>query len=176
MTSEELLDFLYEWIYQILVIECGDNIPIIESNLNVSPPNAEDPYITIEFSGSKNKIGSASKMEPDKITGISKVINDYGELIELREVNGNGDRLRTIIDSTDRREINDLFRTNQVAYLGEEGNITPVPRLNGKDWVREALVEIRIGVATGTTEQSGVIETVEYSGTISGTQEGETEI
>ena len=157
MNSDQLYLFLRTWVNQILNIENLQNIQIIQSHQNA--PSPEFPYMVIEFAADKTRIGRASKTSVDE-HGISKIISDYLNRIEIWEEGGNGDRLQMIIDSIDRSEIRELFQKNQVAFLGQE-SIRILPRLNANDWIREAMVELRLGIATKTEEHSSWISEVE---------------
>jgi len=157
VNSNTLYLFLRNWINQILNVENLLDIDIIQSHQNAPAP--KEPYIVIEYAGDKTRIGTGSKTSVND-KGISKIISDYLIRIQLWEEGGNGDKLQMIIDSVDRAEIKELFQKNQVSYLGQE-QIRIIPRLDSNDWTREAVVELRLGIATQTEEYSSWIDDVE---------------
>ena len=167
MTSNQIYIFLRSWVNQILNTEGGESIPIIQSHQNA--PSPEDPYITISYAGSRTKFGKGDKTIPDE-DGNVRIKNDYPFIVEIWEENGNGDRLQALLNSTDREDIKDLFRENRISYLGQE-TIVVTPRLDGEEWIKEAMVEIRLAIASAIEEDSGLIETIEYEGTVDGGQE-----
>lgn len=178
MTGLELRTYIKAWITQVLITEEGEtDLPIISSHQNA--PSPDEPYITIQYNGGRSKTGRASKPdvyfndedENDPLNGTRLLVSDWGIEIEIRETNGEGDRLRLLIDSLDREDIhNDYFVANKIVHY-TNGNILPVPRLNQEDWIKESMVEMQLGSAEGTRETTSWIDTVQYEGTIGGTQE-----
>lgn len=177
MTGVALRTYLKAWITKVLITEGGEvDLFIISSHQNTPAP--DKPYITIQYNGGKSKTGRAAKPDVyfndedgnDPLNGTRLLVSDWGIEIEIRETNGEGDRLRLLIDSFDREDIyNDYFVINKIAHY-TNGNVFPVPRLNQEDWIKESMVEIQLGSAEGTRETTSWIDTVQYEGSIGGTQ------
>lgn len=100
-----------------------------------------------------------------EIEGIRSLINDYNFVVEIWEINGNGESLRLLIDSLDRQEIKDIWSASRFA-LKSQGIIQTLPRLQLNKWKKESMVELTIGAAEATLDKSGFISDVEYTGTI----------
>lgn len=169
MTGLELAGYLHAWITQVLITENGDSeLLIINSHQNAPSPTTA--YITVAYNATRSREGRASKGDVLD-DGTRLLVSDWGLEIELRETNGDGDRLRMLIDSLDREDIyHTYFVNNGIAHYGSN-DVTPIPRLNQESWVREAMVEMRLGIAEGTRETTSWIDTVDYTGTIGGLQE-----
>jgi hypothetical protein len=163
VTSTELYDFIYSWVDQVANTEQSQSYPIIQSDQNAPEPSGL--YLVIGAApSSRSRIGWPSKGDPDG-SGDRKLINDYVLMLELWEVNGTGDNLRMLVDSIDRQDIQDLFKTVDLVYMGQE-NIQYVPRTQENEWRKECMLEIRLGVGELTIEDSSWIEDVHYLGTI----------
>lgn len=162
MTAEALYNFIFSWVEQVVNTEPAQSYPIIQSNQD--GPEPEDLYLVISVAPNRVRIGRPSKGDPD-VVGKSKLINDYLLTLEIWEVNGFGDQLRLIQDSTDRQDIIELFSSIDLVYLGQE-NIQFVPRAQENKWRKECMLEIRLAVGELTIEDSSWIANVEYEGTI----------
>lgn len=161
-TDEKLFIFLYDWVNKILNTEQGLNIPIIQSHQNAPAPDF--PYIVIDYTPIRNKIGRAYKTEQAD-DGEINIIQDYEYLLKIYEVGSSGNKLQILIDSLERNIIKDLFFINQISFLNNE-QIQVLPRLDLNDWIKEAVVEIRLGISTHIRSNDDTwIETVEYEGT-----------
>jgi len=167
--NNDFYEFLYDWINKVINIDGGENIIIIQSHQNTPIP--EYPYITIEYNPNKEKIGRSGKTEPAGDTaeepGLVKIYGMYQNRVEIRETGGDGDRLQALLDSIERTEIQDFFNQANVALYDSEP-IQSIPRLDGKEWIREAVVEILFGISSVIEENTGWVETVNYEGTIGG--------
>lgn len=167
-TSDQLCNFLYNWINKVLNINKGLSVPIIQSHQNA--PFLQARHIVIEYAPGREKFGCASKTTPaqapeesgDVEEGTVFSVEDYECAVDIREENGNGDYLSYIIESIELPEIMEYFFKNKIAYLGN-GNIMPVPRLNDSEWIKEAVVEIRLGIPTFQQYISNTIDTVDYT-------------
>lgn len=179
MTGTELRGYLKAWITQVLITEnvCEDALEIISSNQNAPHPDSQ--YITIAYNANRSRNGRASKPdvyynsedEGDPKNGTRLLVSDWGLEVELRETNGEGDLLRVLMDSLDREDIHETyFMANNIAIYNE-GDVQQIPRLNQESWIKEAMVEIRLGIAEGTRETTSWIDTVDYEGDIGGLQE-----
>lgn len=154
MTTAALYTFLQTWISGVVT-----PVPVIRSHQNSPAPTGV--YVVVGFSPSTaRRIGQAQRLDPNA-TYVRKIANDYECVVEIREVNGVSDNLHAIINSVDRVDIRDLFRTNKVAYLGELGEITRVPELEDSTWRPEFMVEVRLGTVDEITDVPNAIETVE---------------
>jgi len=175
MNSTELFNFLYDWIDKVLNTDLGLNVPIIQSNQNA--PRLKTQHIIIDYVPNRSKTGRATRTDPapapddpddadEMEEGKILIIEDYVFTLDLREENGSGDYLKHIIDSIERFSIQKYFFDNKVAYL-ENGNIIPVPRLNNEEWIKQSVVEIRLGLSTFIeTMEDSWIETVDYTAII----------
>jgi hypothetical protein len=163
VNSNDIYLFLWNWVNLIVNTEGGECLEIIKSHENAPAPDF--PYIAIQYAPTnQEKIGRATKTETDD-EGFTKVISDYEATIEIWEEGGTGDRLRSLLDSIERSDIQDMFMENQIVFFNDNP-IQIVPRLDKNEWINEALVEIRLRFATKTLENSGWIETIEYTGQI----------
>jgi hypothetical protein len=168
MNNSELYNFIYDWIDLVLNTNKELNVPIIQSHQNA--PFLQARHIVIEYAPAKEKFGRASKTTPaqapeesgDLEEGTVFSVEDYECTVDIREENGNGDYLCYIIESIELPEVMEYFFENKVACLGN-GNITPVPRLNDSEWIKEAVVEIRLGIPAFQQYISNTIETVDYT-------------
>jgi len=168
MTGKELASNLRLWVEYVLIEENGDaDLLVIYSHQNA--PSPEKEYITIDYNAERNQNGRASKGDVQD-DGSRLNVSDWGLGIELRETNGDGDRLRMLADSLDREDIHHTYFVEKGLSVFTVGNIMPVPRLNQESWIRESMVELQLGVAEGTRETTSWITTVEYEGDIGGLQ------
>ena len=175
MTSSQIFEALYNWVEQVLITEGLEaGLPIIASHQNA--PSFDKPYITISYGSSKGRFGRASKGdvyfneadENDPLNGTRLLVADWVLTIEIRETNGEGDRLQALLDSLDREDIYPQYWIGNGIIHFQSTEVQMLPRLNQEDWIQESIVEMQIGSATGTRENSGWIDTVEYEGTIGG--------
>lgn len=163
MTADALYTFLFSWITQVVNTEPAQAYPIIQSEQDAPEPTT-GLYLVIAAAPNRSRIGRPSKGDPDDL-GKRKLINDYLLTLDIWEVNGLGDQLRLIEDSTDRQDIMDLFSSEDLVYLGQE-QIQYVPRTQENKWRKECMLEIRLAVGELTIEDSSWIANVEYDGTI----------
>jgi hypothetical protein len=162
--NEEIYQNLYDWADQVLNQERCLDMTIIKSTQNVPKPKRNDCYIVINYASNLDRIGRPYRTEVDDY-GKRNLINDYVGILELREVNGDGEYLRVLIESLDRQEIQHLWSSNSLTHYNE-GDILQLPRIQETNWKKEALVELTIGYSVATEDNTGLIETIEYQGTI----------
>ena len=175
MTSEQLFEFLYDWIDKVLNEKRKLNVPIIESHQDA--PRLKTAYVVIEYAANMNKTGRSTNTEPapapddpndetEQAEGNVFMIEDYLYSLDLREENGTGDYLKYIIDSIEDPEIQEYFFDNKVAFIGS-GNIQQVPSINNNKWIKQAVVEIQLGLPTyNETTDSSWVDSVEYTASI----------
>lgn len=153
MTAAALYAFLYSWANAVI-----PGTTVIQSHQDAPAPAGL--YVVIDFSSRRNQQGRATH-GPVKTAGTRTIVQDYERMVELWEVNGDGDKLAALIDSVERLEIQALFTAAKVAFL-RAGDIIPVPEIEGSDlWRRECMVEIILGTAAATADTPNWIETVE---------------
>lgn len=165
MNASTLYNFLYFWIDLILNTELSLGIPIIQEYQDAPAP--DERYIAIDSSPDRTTIGRAYRTEPindpGPEEGLVNIVNDDELMLELREVNGTGDLLRVLTASIERASVQLLFAENKITYFGDEG-VKIINRTNDNKWIKEAVVEIRLGVGEGIeTFEDSWIDTVEYS-------------
>lgn len=189
LNANSLYDFLYEWANRVLNINesLGFNVEIIRSNSNAPTPSSEnididdddvldnpdeanskpDPYIVIGYTGGLRKIGRGAKPSTIDDTGLATIGNDFEKVIEIREVNGEGDLLEYLIETIDRQDILDFWHNSYVVYRGQ-GEIITIPSLEDNDDIKESIVEITVAFARGSTYKPGYFDDMTFSGTIPG--------
>jgi hypothetical protein len=175
MTSEQLFEFLYDWIDMVLNTQRKLNVPIIESHQDA--PRLKTTYIVIEYAADMSKTGRATLTDPasapddpedeaEQEEGNIFIIEDYKYVLDLREENGSGNYLKYIIDSIENPEVQEYFFNNKIAFMGN-GNIQPVPSINDNKWIKQAVVEIQLGLPTYNESSSGSwIDSVDYTASI----------
>lgn len=165
MTADEVYTGLYTWIDQVVNTEPSQSIEIIQSHQNAPEPTVDGKYIVIDYAPTRSRVGRPSATNVDTGTLKRELVNDDELLVELWEVNGNGDELRRIRGSTDRQDIIDLLKSLGLIFWGDEG-INVLPRTQENRWVREVIMEIRLRIADAVEEESSYIENAEYTGTV----------
>jgi hypothetical protein len=136
------------------------------SHQNIPEVKQDDVFVVIDYAPNREKIGRAAVPGETDGDGKLTMVNDYQYVVEIWEVNGSGSLIQLLLNSIDRQDIKDLWKSEGYAYYGEEGDIQNLPRTQENKWKRESMVELRIGTATGTEDQPGYIEDVEYNGTV----------
>jgi hypothetical protein len=163
--SQEIYENIYDWIDQILNQEMCLGFTIIESHQDIPKAKRDEVYMVIQYSPTNiDRIGRPTKTEVDS-NGKRNLINDYVGILELREVNGDGEYLRVLLESLDRQDIIDYWSSKNLSQY-TEGSVINIPRIQETNWKKEALVELTIGYATATKENIGYIENVEFEGTV----------
>lgn len=165
MTNDQVFSGLYTWINQVVNTEQSQSLPIIQSHQDAPEPTDDGTYIVIDYTPNRTRVGRPSKGNVDTGTLKRELINDDDLRVDIWEVNGNGDELQIIRDSTDRQDIIDLLKSLGIIYWGDEG-INAVPRTVENKWVRESTMELRLRVADVTEEESSYIEDVEFTGVV----------
>jgi len=165
MTQNDVFSGLYTWIDQVVNTEQSKSLPIIQSHQNAPEPDDDGAYIVIDYAPNRNRVGRPSKTDVDDITFKREFVNDDELRVDIWEVNGDGDELRVIRNSTDRQDIIDLLKSLGIIYWGDEG-INNISRTQDNLWIRECMMEIRLRVADVIEEDSSYIDDVEYTGTV----------
>lgn len=164
--NDDIYQKIYNWVYFVINTENGFEIPIIQSRQNTPAP--ESTYIVIDRIVEVIQIGRVIKnYPPDETTGKAKVSNDYEGTLEIWEIDGEGDYLRMLINSLERQEIQNIYFAEELLVNRGVIGITNIPRLDNEHWTEQAMLEMKIGFADVTTEQSGWIETVDFVNNIS---------
>ena len=96
MTHNELYLFLYDWAAFVLDPNTTGVPPIVQSNEDSGAP--DQLYLTIQYNGTRKKIGRANIHDPDEITGIRTQVNDWEVLVNIWETNGDGDLIDALIN------------------------------------------------------------------------------
>lgn len=162
---DPLYKLLRDWAKQIFNTEQSLGIKIIESNQNVPKAEVDNIYLVIDYTSGRGRIGRGSHSKADKITAKSTIKNNFLNTISITEVNGNGDLLEELIETTDRQDIVDLFNDRGFAFL-TAGDVGPVPRLPEGTWKKESIVEMNIHSGKTIEYDSGYINNAEANGTI----------
>jgi hypothetical protein len=159
--------FLRSWIIQILNTEGGESLPVIASHQNAPRPTDGSPYIVLERSPGRTRIGRSYATVADAL-GNQSLYEDWEDVWVLEEVNGEGDRVARLLESTERQDIISLFAGNGTAYLGQASPINALREQENDRWYYRHTVEIRLGIRSQTDYTPGYIETVDYDGTYEG--------
>lgn len=162
---DPLYTLLRNWATQIFNTEQSLGLLIVESNQDIPKAKKDDIYLSIDYTSSRSRIGRGYKAKADKITGLSKVKNNWLNTIEIREVNGNGDLLEELVETSDRDDIISLFNEAGFALL-TSGPVQMLPSLPENTWKRESVVELTIHSGKEFEENTGFINNTETEGTI----------
>ena len=99
----------------------------------------------------------------DEATGRFVKHMDWVGEVDVREIDGDGDLLRLLIEATDREDVKDYL--TEVSFLSAT-TIQDLSFQEGDDWVLEVRVGIRIAVKTRLGFSTDYIETIGVHGTI----------
>lgn len=157
--QNDLLDFLWGWINQILNTEEELNIPIIFGEQNAPAPIEEGAYIVIHQPMINTKIGYARKSGVN-INGDQTIGSDYEVTVQLDEIAGKGDLLQILIESIERPSIQQLFKNKRVSFMRNE-NINRIPNMTENIWELRSTVDIILAYGYGIIENVNWIEEVE---------------
>lgn len=164
--SEDLYSALYSWANGVLNTERPTlaNTPIIKSEQNAPPPTT-GPYIVIGHSPTVRISGRPYKATPDA-NGKQGLYQDDELVIELWEVNSDGDLLGLLANSLDRQDIIDTLAQAGFSFMSLNGDIQDLDTVEGGIWRHEHLVELNINTRRLTEFTPGLIEEVEGEGTM----------
>lgn len=168
MKPVELSGVIYNWVDLVLNTNLLYSIPIIYENPIAPAPSS--PYIVIgnPFAIGKQGRSVAADTRED---GSRTVIQDMEATISIIEVGeynddgtlsgGDGRFLQDLSMSIETSEIQQFFKTNNVAYRIEE-DMSPSPREMGAEWDLTEIMDIRFGFAASVEEVGGWIGAVDY--------------
>jgi hypothetical protein len=168
-TQEEnvLYEFMYSYINKVLNVDKKLDIIIVQSHQNIPKQIKEDgdPFISIGYApNTSQKTGTSYTTEIDD-SGVTENIDDFNNVMEVREVNGNGNLLKMIVRSIGKQENKEYWKSNGFAYMSE-GEIISIPVAPENRMKKESMVEITINNAESDREDTGFIKKTEYEGTI----------
>lgn len=168
-TVQEVQQQVLQWIEQVINTDGGETLPIVTTQNGEIPTVADPaaPYIVLDAYPTRTRLGRAQESAVDAL-GNQTLVNDYEDTWTLSEVNGHGDRLRSLVESQDRQDIIERFAVANLAHRGQGSEITETSEQIGGQWRPKHTVAIRIGLVSVVTYQPGYIETVQYQGTIGG--------
>lgn len=159
-----------EFIKPILTANGYGSIPVIRSHQDAPAPSGQ--YIVVPYSGDYKPVGSNRGYDTNMLTDDDGTtyyrlhITQYEVTnFDIQEVNGDGDLLDIIGES--------LWQFQYKKALNEYGiglkkvmETIPVPQLEGEDWLKMSTKEIQFYIASALVEDIGIIDVVEYEGTI----------
>lgn len=167
--TKTILDFFYNWFYQILNTENSKEIQIIFGEQDSPAPS--DHYIVIHQPFAIQQLGSGN-WEMSTTTGEEgTVLYNYHQqgTMQIEEVGGHGDNLRLVMNSLVRQDIKELFTENNVSIL-RINSINPNNTNIENTWELRSIVDLIILFPDEGSYDAGYIETVDVNGTYSGTQ------
>lgn len=160
MNSDQLYLFLYNWIVALI-----PSAVVISSYDNGPAPTGT--YLTVGIDGNWKMVGSTPAHITNDVLLVSPRVFQYHVDIDLREVSGNGDLLRTIIENSDTQATNDLCASAGCALLKLDGP-TFMPVLDDANWKREYILRVNMMVARADSGSPEYIETVEFINNLGG--------
>lgn len=171
-------EFLYSWIYKILIDEENINVRIIKGNQNAPRPKL--PYIVIHDPPiSSNKIGLGNWDGKVDIDGNMEYIIHFRSSIRIEEVGGNGNYLNLLLEYQNRQDIKDFWRDNNISLMSNE-SIVDVTDITENIIEKRVMMDIFILYTNTTIDengntikksyQPGFIQTAELEGIYTGKQ------
>jgi hypothetical protein len=161
MNSTELYEFLFAWLSGLLpgvtIIATHDNGPAPEGN-----------YVALNIDGNWKFQGTTPSHQTNDPTLVSPRVHQYSVQVEVREIDGHGDHLRTLTESLDTQDSRDYFRDAGCAVTTFQGPDF-IPALVSSAWRREYLLRLDLNVARGDSGTLNYIETVETINNLGGT-------
>lgn len=168
MTYETLYAFLFDWLTAVL----PDGALIIESYQDGPAPLGR--YVAIEMQGTWDGLGqSAQRRAPDgastadQVAAFSTRVADYEVVVSLIEVDGDGEYLRTAIESLETQGVGLMFTDLQVSVLRCDPVIA-MPTPEDKKWRKEHRVQMFLHIARTISDPKTYIETVEIEPNLGG--------
>lgn len=161
---------LRSWVNEILNVVDLMAIPIIFSHQDA--PEPDEQYVLIEQAPTRNRVGWPAKGSPDEVTGEARWADDYADTFTVQDVNGLGDVLRRIMTSFDLPGSIEFFRSRGMAFIGAAGDIIPIREKIANRWYIRHAVDLQFHVGAAHDVDVGVIENVQYSGSVDGNTGG----
>lgn len=143
-----------------------DYIDIIRSTENAPRPS-ESKYLVIHKPFGQLKQGKGNYSDADD-TGKVDICNRYEATIRIEEVFGFGDNLRTVINTSNRQDVLDYFRENEVSIMRID-TLAPNNDFEENLWEDRTIVDIFALFVDRSDYTPGYIETAEVTGTYNGT-------
>ena len=168
MTYETLYSFLFDWLTAVLPAQTL----IIESHQDAPAPSGRD--VAIEMEGNWDGLGhSAQRVShdgattADQVAAFSTRVADYEVALSLIEVDGDGELLRTAIESLETQGVSLTFTDQKVSVLRCDP-VLAMPQLQDKTWRKEHRVQMFLHIARTISDPKTYIETVEIEPNLGG--------
>lgn len=139
MNMTELFKFLRTWI--LSVVPSGTEL--IMANQDGPAPKVKGAYLVLEVTGSWEQVGMTSHMVTDRPELAHPNVVTYRGSIQLREVYGLGDLLRSVVMNLDTQGARDYFGPSGVSILSTQGPLG-VPALQGSQWRQEQVLTLNV--------------------------------
>jgi hypothetical protein len=166
----DIMNVIYDWVNAVInnPDDPGNpNLPIIPSHSNIPAPDT-GPYLVIDYSPSLEKFGGADwetiEVAPDVFRTTLRT--DYEGTVEFWECNGIGDYLYKLVNSQWIPEANDYLRENNISFLRNNEILTIPSLFSDEKWRKESVLEIVFGFGAGVYYETGIIEHIEATGTL----------
>lgn len=156
-SAEELWNALYYWVRSVL----PKNIKVEESHQDMATPKG--CFISINYAGNWHLAGTtASRMVVGRPDLPSPRLFTYRGSVELREVEGDGEKLMKLVESLEDPEIQAIFEVAGISVLRTDGP-TAMPALQQAQWRRESMLTLEMAWARSYEGSTLTIESVEIS-------------
>ena len=155
-----LWDDIYSQIQALAVAVLPAGTPVIEGRQGKPAPDG--PHLVIMPNPQLSLIGQASEVVNDDVTVR---YFDWVGPVEIRELDGDGDLLRLLLQGTDRSTVKNYLQT--VSFLSSS-EVQDLSFQEGDKWVKELRMDFRITIRTKEEETLGYIETLGLSWDIAG--------
>lgn len=168
-TRKQFIDFLVISIFKPILTEYGyPGTIIIKENQNAPAPSGR--YLSVPYSAVFTPIGKSEISSPITEDGgltYFRYRTTHYEVssFDIKEINGDGDLLDILSEGLRTFKYKELMKVNGVG-LKESGTNTAIPEKEGEDWLKMSVKELQFHTAAGLIEEIGIIEHIEYSGTI----------
>lgn len=149
---------IYEQLQALAKAALGPDVPVILGRQGKPAPNVRHlvimpiPEIGVHGQGDDRWNGTA----------FEKHIDWVGE-VDVRELDGDGDYLRLLLEATDWENVKDYL--TEVSFLSAT-TIQDLSFQEGSEWVLEARVGLRISVKTKLAATTDYIEKIGIHGVI----------
>ena len=163
-TYDDIYNFLYDVINEILNIQFNRGIPIVRGDQSHYPSTKKNnPYITISAQAGGERIGWAERdyKTASGLNGADEINtkDDWQEVFTIYETDGHGDLLRLIISNLESQKIIELFYRSGYSWMNA-GDVIYIPRIKNESTIRECMFELTLALRRQITEKVGYIETV----------------